>query len=149
MSQPEALPPGTTYYAGSPPDPPSTSSGWFKILGCGGCAVGAVIVISVGLFLLVVAGMELLEEQVEADLRDNAVVLQHLGRIEEFEVDGWASLNAEGEDDFVFHVRGALGSGTLRVTCITIDDETEEVVAGTLQLDSGEIVQLIPAEAEP
>ena len=99
-------------------------------------------VIGAGVFLKF--GLSVFSEQVQAELRDNPVVVEHLGKIEELGLDFQATLAASGEDDFVFEARGTKGDGTLRVTSITIDDETENIVAGTLQLESGEEINLFP-----
>ena len=45
--------------------------------------------------------------------------------------------------------RGSLGSGRLTVTTVTVDADHEDVVAGRLQLASGEVVELFPAESLP
>jgi len=89
-------------------------------------------------------GLEVFADAVEADLRNNPVIIEHIGRIEEFEVDLKTSLSTEGPDDFVFRATGTKGSGLINATCVTNDDGVEEVVAGTIQLDSGEMLDLFP-----
>jgi len=116
-------------------------------MGCGGCAVIAVLAVIFGGWAMVRLGLDVFSGAVEADLRNNAVIIEHIGRIEELEVDLKTSLATDGEDDFVFHVKGTKGSGLINATCITNDDGSEEVVAGTIQLESGKTLDLFPDDA--
>ena len=114
------------------------------MIGCGGCAVIAVLAVIFGGWAMVKLGLDVFAGAVTADLRDNPVIIEHIGRIEELEVELQTSLSTEGQDDFVFRVRGTKGSGLINATCVTNDDGLEEVVAGTIQLDSGETLDLFP-----
>jgi hypothetical protein len=114
------------------------------LIGCGGCAVIAVLAVIFAGWGMVKFGLEVFADAVEADLRNNPVIIEHIGRIEEFEVDLKTSLSTEGPDDFVFRATGTKGSGLINATCVTNDDGVEEVVAGTIQLDSGETLDLFP-----
>jgi len=89
-------------------------------------------------------GLDVFADEVGAELRNNPVIIEHIGRIEELEVDLKMSFATEGENDFVFRARGTKGSGLINATCVTNDDGVEEVVAGTIQLDSGETLDLFP-----
>ena len=93
-------------------------------------------------------GLDVFANDVESELRDNPVIIEHIGRIEEIEADLMASLSTEGEDDFVFDVRGTKGSGLIHATCVTRDDGTEAVTAGTIQLETGETLDLFPESAD-
>ena len=115
-------------------------------MGCGGCAVIAVLAMIFGGWAMVRFGLNVFAADVEADLRDNPVIVEHLGRIEELEVDLTASITTEGADDFVFRARGTKGAGLISATCVTNDDGVEEVIAGTIQLDSGETLDLFPED---
>lgn len=143
---PEPPPPGT-YVPYQPAPVEGRGRGWMKLLGCGGCALLAVVALLGGGALLVIMGFEMLEEQVADDLREHPVILEHLGRLDELEIDLGASMAAPGENDWVFEARGAQGTGRLMVTTVTVDAEHEDVVAGRLQLPSGEMVELFPTEA--
>ena len=116
------------------------------MMGCGGCAIIAVLAMILGGWALFRFGFNVFASEVEADLRDNPVIVEHLGRIEEFEVDLSATITTEGANDFVFRARGTKGAGLISVTCVTNDDGVEEVTAGTIQLDSGETMDLFPDE---
>ncbi len=115
-------------------------------MGCGGCAIIAVLATILGGWAMVRFGFNVFSSEVESDLHDNPVIVEHLGRIEEFEIDLTASITTEGADDFVFRARGTKGAGLISVTCVTNDDGVEEVIAGTIQLDSGETHDLFPDE---
>jgi hypothetical protein len=119
---------------------------WSKVLvfGCGGCAVIGILAILIGGWALTRFGLGVFADEVENELRTNPVITEHIGRIEEFDLDLGASIAAEGDEDFVFHVSGTKGSGLVTATCVTNDSGVEEVVAGTVQLESGETLDLFP-----
>ena len=110
--------------------------------------VGSVVVVAVGLGFLVMWGLDVLSEQVKADIQDNPVILEHIGRIESIEFDFMASGEAPGDDTLVFSLKGTKGEGVVTAEVITVDDEHEEVRSGTLRLPSGKTVDLFP-EADP
>ena len=83
-------------------------------------------------------------EQVRADIAEHPVIVEHIGEINEFIYDEEMSLEEEGEDVFVFHVRGDKGGGMLRAACLTVSADEEDVVSGELIMDSGAEVQLFP-----
>ena len=89
-------------------------------------------------------GLVVFSDEVESELRSNPVIIEHVGRIEEFELDLSASVAEEGSEDFIFRVSGTKGSGLVTATCVTNADGMEEVVAGTIQLESGETLDLFP-----
>ena len=118
-------------------------------VGCGGCAVIMALSVIFGGWVLMKFGLNVFADEVEADLRSNPVVLEHIGRIEEVELDLGASIAASGDEDFVFRVSGTKGSGLINATCVTNDDGIEEVIAGTVQLESGEMLNLFPVDGVP
>jgi len=118
----------------------------YLMMGCGGCAVIGVLATILGTWAMIHFGLGVFASDVEAALRDNPVIVEHLGRIEEFEMDFSASMTTEGADDFVFQARGTKAAGLISATCVTNDDGVEEVIAGTIQLDSGETLDLFPNE---
>ena len=81
-------------------------------------------------------GLGVFSDEVESELRSNPVIIEHVGRIEEFELDLSASVAEEGSEDFIFRVSGTKGSGLVTATCVTNADGMEEVAAGTIQLES-------------
>jgi hypothetical protein len=107
-------------------------------------AAGVVLVICVAVGYLMVEGLDLVCEQVRADISDNPVVLEHIGEIESIGFEFWASGMAKGDDTFVFALKGTKGEGVLTAEVITIDADHEEVLSGTLRLPSGEKMDLFP-----
>ena len=100
-----------------------------------------VLLIVLGVVVLLVAvgavawlGLDLIAEQVKADIEDNPVIVEHIGRIESIELDLLASGDTPGDDTFVFELKGTKGNGVLTVEVVTVDDEHEEVRSGTLRL---------------
>ena len=118
------------------------------IFGCGGCAVFVALAMVFGGWALMKLGLGVFADEVESELRSNPVIIEHVGRIEEFELDLSASVAEEGGEDFIFHVSGTKGSGLVTATCVTNDEGIEEVVAGTIQLESGETLNLFPEDEE-
>ena len=121
-------------------------TGLFAFLGCGGCAVLGAVGVVVAVYVLFALGMGIFTDQVKADLSDNPVILEHIGLIEDLEVDLVGSFSAEGDDEFVFDIAGPKGRGVVKAVCITRDADTEEVVSGTLRVGSGEVFDLFPPE---
>ncbi len=109
--------------------------------------------LSLGLacLLTTVAGCDLMSmlpqtdwvAQARTDIKDHPVIVEHIGEITSFEVDDDASANFPGENDFVFRIQGSKGSGTLTATCVTIDEFTEDITAGYLEID-GQKYELFP-----
>ena len=120
--------------------------------GCGlvalivGLAGGAVVLAVACCGGFAIFGMNVVAEQVAEDLRDNPVIEERLGAITSIET-AWAASAAAGEDEFVFDVSGPKGRGRLRVVTLTVDEDTEDVVSGTLVMDDGERYDLFPDES--
>ena len=89
-------------------------------------------------------GLAAFRDQVRADIRDNPVIVDKIGEIQSFELDMDASDELPGENDFAFQIKGSKGEGLMKATCITVDADTEDVTAGTLELSTGETVDLFP-----
>ena len=121
---------------------------WNKIVifGCSGCAVVVILVMVFGGWALMKLGLGVFSDEVESELRSNPVIIEHVGRIEEFDLDLSASVAEEGSEDFIFRVSGTKGSGLVNATCVTNADGMEKVVAGTIQLESGESLDLFPED---
>ncbi len=104
-------------------------------------ASGFVLVACCGGFVWL--GMNMTAQQVADDLRGNPVVDEHVGPITSIEIDWMRSLSAE-DDELVYDVSGPKGRGRLRVISITVDHETEDVVAGTIETPDGTRHDLFP-----
>jgi hypothetical protein len=116
--------------------PPSAESGRIR----SGCVIAVavvfvvIVVVSYGLYRY---GVGLVEDEVRQDLAGNAVLLEHLGGIDELTIDLVASVELESDDEFAFRIRGPKGSGTLRAILVTGEDGLEHVVRGVLVLENG------------
>ena len=82
------------------------------------------------------------ERQVAEDIKANPVIVNHNGEITAIEVDWTATGEEPDEDVFVFNLTGTKGNGTLTAECITVDADHEDVVSGSLQIPSGETIDL-------
>lgn len=98
---------------------------------------GAVLTCCGGGAGLVYFGLDVVAEQVADDLRDHPVIQEQLGGIDEIDVDFTASAAADGDEEFVFKVKGPKGSGTLTARTISTDDGREQVERATLRTDKG------------
>lgn len=87
--------------------------------------------------------------QVRADIAANAVIIEHVGAIEELTLDISASSAEPGEDVFVFNIRGSKGRGRLRAEVVSRTSTDEEVVSAELLLESGSKHQLFPDHPLP
>ncbi|REJ94571.1 MAG: hypothetical protein DWQ34_05095 [Planctomycetota bacterium] len=94
-------------------------------------------------------GMADFDQQVQTDIEDNPVIVEHIGRITHFESDFDLSIEEDYDEVWVFDVSGDRGSGTLRAECITVDEWTESVPRAELTLDNGEVFQLFPDNPLP
>jgi hypothetical protein len=110
---------------------------------------GVVLLFGIGLVALaggvVVWGMGIVTDQVEADLRGNPVLQAHLGTITRFDLNYVRSMAEPDTETFVFDVTGAKGSGRIVARCVTVDADHEKVTAGKLQLASGQEYDLFPS----
>lgn len=106
--------------------------GIFVLLCCGG-AVG-----------FVWFGLNVIAEDIKAQLRDNPVVVEHLGQLQELEVDFTASSAIADNGTFVYRAIGSKGAGELTVKSITGPDGSEDIVSGVLRLPDGQTFDLFP-----
>lgn len=107
--------------------------GGFLILVCGGGGV-----------LLFRFGLQVLASQIEDELADNPIVLEHIGQIESLELDFGRSAAHEDADTFIYQVRGTKGSGRITVKHVTAEGGGERILAGELRLPNGETFDLMP-----
>jgi hypothetical protein len=87
--------------------------------------------------------------QVRADIETNAVIVEHIGAIEELVLDIDATGVEPGENVFVFNVRGSKGGGRLRAEVLSKSATEEQVVSAELLLESGGKHQLFPDRPLP
>ncbi|MEM6703216.1 MAG: hypothetical protein AAGA81_10605 [Acidobacteriota bacterium] len=137
----------------SPPPPPqaAASSNRNKVIACSLVAL-ALLAVAIGVvfvggaFFLGKVGLDMMAEQVRADIQDNPVIVEHLGEIREITTDFGASAEETAANVFVFDVVGSKGGGRLTANTVTVSADREEVTWGRLLLDSGEELDLFPAQ---
>ncbi len=110
------------------------------VLLCGG---GFLMLCGGGCGAIIFFGMNLLAKEIELELRDNPVLVEHIGQVQSFKIDWMASLAHPEADVWVFNVRGPKGSGQVTAESITMPDGNERVTWATLRLPSGETIELI------
>lgn len=110
--------------------------------------IGVLVLAGLGILALggafMAYGLGLVEDQVAADLRGNAVLQVHLGEMISFDVNFSRSMMEPDNETLVFDVKGAKGAGRITAKCVTVDAEHEKVTAGTLRLESGAVYDLFP-----
>ena len=112
-----------------------------KVLGWPGLIFLVLVVAGVGGLLY--WGWDLFVGQAEELLNANPVIQEHIGSIEELTIDFTATGEADGDDVFVFEVKGDKGSGVVTAEFVTIDENSEELRSGKLDLPSGETYDLL------
>jgi hypothetical protein len=95
---------------------------------------------------LVVFFMNVMTKEVEVELRDNEVLIEHLGPIVSFELDWTGSFAKDDDEVFVFQVEGTKGKGEITAKSVTGPDDNEHVEWAKLRLPTGEVVDLVPEE---
>ncbi|MEA9489884.1 hypothetical protein ABQE70_09965 [Xanthomonas campestris pv. campestris] len=110
----------------------------------GGVMTFGVVVLGV-IAWIAVAGWSIFSEQAQAALQADAVVQQHIGKIDTMEVDVLATGAAPGGDEFVFSVTGDRGRGKVSATWVSDGAEREILTEGVLTMHDGSEYTL-PAE---
>lgn len=93
---------------------------------------------------LVMFGMNIVTAEIADELRDNPKFREHIGELQEMDVDYIASAAKDDDETFVYDVKGDKGSGELTVKHVTADDGSEQIVEATLRLPDGKQVQIVP-----
>ncbi len=88
-------------------------------------------------------GCQMLEEQMADAMRANPVIQAHIGDLKSYEMDMLRTGNEPGENVFAFRVEGTKGSGLVVAEFITVSAEEEEIASGVLEMDSGEVFDLM------
>jgi hypothetical protein len=141
--QPYASPPGFQPQSFQPYAPkPSGSNTWlWVLLGLGGVAGVCCCGGGIG---VVMFGMNIVTAEVADKLRDNPKFREHIGELQEMNVDYIASAAKDDDETFVYNVKGDKGSGVLTVKQVTDDDFNETIEEASLRLPDGKQVQIVP-----
>jgi len=87
----------------------------------------------------------MLKGQVQQAIQPNPVVQEHIGEIEDIDLDWVASMEAP-EDVFVYELQGSKANATVEVITETVDADTEALISGKLRLPDGREFDLIPSD---
>lgn len=104
---------------------------------CGG-VVALCLLLALLVGGLVALGWGEFRQQAQEALEREPAVREHLGTIEEIELDFLATGNAPGRDEFVFRVQGERGKGVVQAVFVSLGAEAEHVTEGRLCLDDGD-----------
>ncbi len=129
-------------------EPPRSNWGCIFVAIIGVVGAGFFVMCCGGVIGLMWIGLDFVGEEVAIQLRDNPVLVEHLGPIQSFEMDVLASFQIEGSDVFVFDVRGTRGRGVITCESLTMDDGNEYVTWAKLKIPGGAIIDLL-AESDP
>jgi hypothetical protein len=110
--------------------------GGVLFLACGGCCVG-----------LVFFGSNLEEQELQARLQGNPVIVEHIGEIVSLETKMAKSFNEDDMNMFYYHLVGTVGEGELivkEVGGLHLDEEETPIEWAKLRLPSGEEFDVLP-----
>lgn len=140
-NNPFEQPPDDSHF-GRPYPQQRGSNVWLWVLAAVGSIflIGMVVCCGAGYFL-VDAGKKMIADGAAQELRDNPIVQEHIGEIDEIEIDfGEVISNAQDQDEddlsitFVFRVKGSKGSGKI---LMRQDDGDEAIASAQLVMDDG------------
>src|SRR5687768_16576605 len=131
-----------------PPKPSGSWGCWWMVLLLGVPLAGLVCCGLCG--GVVHLGLELVEEEIVANLNRDPVIQEHLGEVKSAELDLWDSIREEiknptGEDEdswYVFDVVGTKATGRVIGKSVANDSDVEELREGRLILADGTEVEL-------
>ncbi len=118
----------------------STTKTVFITLGVVG-VVGAIACCGGGMWMANY-GMDLVTEQIQAQLDGHPQIQQHIGQVQSFEVDMEASEEIEDVDTFAYNISGSKGAGTLTIKSESVDADTEKIEAATLTMSDGTVIEI-------
>ena len=132
-------PPASSFY-GPPPQPKSSVGLWIAVV------VGGVLLLICGggCVALVVFGLNVAEEEITAQLRDNPKLREHIGEIQSLNMDIVASGAQDDSDVFVYNVKGDKGSGKLTIREGTGNNFETIVEEATLRMPDGTEIKVVP-----
>jgi hypothetical protein len=125
----------------APQSQPRSGISWMWLLGCGGLCF---VLCCGGGIGLATFGFALISSEVKDQIRDNPKFREHIGEVQEFEMDLAGSFSDDDDDTYRYRVRGTKGSGELTVKQTTGPDGDEVVEEAELRLSDGKKVQVVP-----
>jgi hypothetical protein len=138
------LPP-SPYAAGPLSDPyaPRRGSGGSTLLWLvlGGGGLTLILLCCGGGMAVLLFTRSVMVAEVKDQLRDNPKLREHIGELEEVELDFAGSIAEDDDNTFRYNVRGSKASGELTVIEA---NEDETIVEAKLRLKDGTQVQILP-----
>ena len=127
------------------PQPRSSNKSLWIVLGVVlALAIGGAVVCCGGVVLLGRWGLDMVGQDIAGQLRDDPIIQEEIGEIEEISVDLIASGVHTDQETFIYDVEGTKGSGQLTVKSVTTDDGGEEIITASLRTADGRQRQLRP-----
>jgi hypothetical protein len=124
-----------------PPRKPVPKALWWALGGGGALLLLLCCCSCGGLFMF---GMNIAEEEIAVQLRDNPKFREHIGELESIEIDMIASSAQNDAEVFVYRVRGNKGSGRLTVREGSDAEWNTTIERADLRLPDGAQVQILP-----
>jgi len=134
---------GPSFHDPFAPQPqPRRGTSWMWLLGCGGLFM--FVLCCGGGIGLATFGFALISSEVKDQIRDNPKFREHIGEVQEFEMDLAGSFGDDDDNTYRYRVRGTKGSGELSVKQRTGPDSNEVIDEAELRLSDGTKVQIVP-----
>jgi hypothetical protein len=147
MNMPPGFPPPGLPAAPVPPPPKRRKAGVIAAV-VGGVVLLSCLLCCGGIGGIVTWGMKMVEDDVEASLRDDPVMTEHIGTVQSFDIVWGESIDEDDDDVFVYEVRGTRGSGKATVKSVTQGDGSERIIWARLKLSTGQEHTLVGSPPE-
>jgi hypothetical protein len=109
-----------------------------------GCITLPILFCCISGIALIWFGAYMTAQDVKQSLSNNSKLTQHIGTLQDLEIQVFASLTQGDSDTNTFNVTGSKGSGVLTVTSITQSDGTEKVTKAVLTMPDGTTHDIVP-----
>ena len=104
--------------------------------------VGGTAICCGGMFFVGSWGLDIVAQDIARQLRDDPVIQEEIGEIEEISMNLTASATHADDETFVYDVRGSKGSGELTVQSVTLPQGGEEILSASLRTEDGRQIDI-------
>lgn len=87
-------------------------------------------------------GVNIMNTEVQAELRDNPQIREHLGELSSVQLNMFKSMTHDGDDIWVYDLTGSKGKGEITIHQTTNDSGDEEFHSATLRLSDGQTIEI-------